>query len=79
MYLRPFCNEYSNAIETSIADILESLMTIYRVVSEEELRTAESALRERVFDITKPLVITFNEMNNLQELATAADLAYTPT
>ena len=77
MYLQPFRNEHSNAINTPIADILDSLMTTYGTVPEEDLLSADSALRTRVFDITKPLVIIYNEMDDLQQLATAAGLPYT--
>ena len=34
-------------------------------------------MRSKVFEITEPLVILFNEMDNLQELATAARLPFT--
>ena len=76
MYLQPFRTEESNAITTPIADILDTLMTTYGTVPEEDLLSADSALRSRVFDITKPLVIIYNEMDNLQQLATAAGLPY---
>ena len=77
MFLKPYRNQYSNGITTPIPDIFDDLMAIYGVVPEEELVQAESALRARVFDIAQPLVIIYNEMDDLQQLATAAGLEYT--
>ena len=76
MYLQPFCTEESNSITTSIADILNSIMTTYDAVPKEDLLSADSALRTRVFDITKLLVIIYNKMDILQQLATTAGLPY---
>ena len=77
MYLKPYRNEHSNAITTPIPDIFNDLMAIYGVVPEDDLVAAESALRARVFDIAQPLVIIYNEMDDLQQLATAAGVPYT--
>ena len=77
MYLKPFHNVHSNAIDQPISVILDSLLTTYGRVPEEELLTEESNLRTKVFDITEPLVILYNKMDDLQQLADAAGLRYT--
>ena len=77
MYLKPYRNQHSNAIDWEIWEIIDDLMEMYGTVPEEHLRTAESILRAKVFDISKPLVIIYNEMEDLKQIADAAQLPYT--
>ena len=76
MYLKPFRNRHSNAIESTIPDLLSHLLSTYGNVQEDDLLRAEATLRARVFDITEPLVVMYNEVDDLQELATSAGLPY---
>lgn len=77
MYMMPFCNKESNAISLPISDILQNLLLPYGVIEEEEVLEAKINLREKVFDITQPIIILFNEMDELQKLANAASLMFT--
>ena len=60
-----------------VSDILQDLLLTYGTIEEEELLDAESDLRAKFFKITQPIVILFNEMDELQKLADAASLRYT--
>ena len=77
LYLKSFRNVHSNSITTSIPDILAYLFTTYGAISEEELENEKENLKEKIFDITQPLIILFNEIEDLQELATASHNAFT--
>ena len=77
MYLMPFRNDESHAISIPISDILDNLLLTYGEIEEEEVLEAESNLRAKVFDITQPIIILFNEMDQLQKLANAASLKFT--
>ena len=77
MFLKSYQNEHSNSITTPIPDIFNDLMDVYGTIPEEELISADTAIRARVFDISQPLVIIYNKMDDLQQLAIAADLPYT--
>ena len=76
IYLLPFRNDESNAILQPISDILNNLITTYGDIEEEEVLKINSVLQAKVFDVTKPIIILFNEMDELQKLATAASLPF---
>ena len=71
-----FHNEFSSVINTQIPDILSHLIDTYGKVQEENIMQDEGILRVRVFNITEPLVVMYNEIDDLQQLATAARLPY---
>ena len=72
MYLNKFCNKHSNALEKTIPEILDFLFTTYGKISEEKLLTEEQNLRVRVFEITDPMIVMYNEVDDLIELGIAA-------
>ena len=75
-FLKSFRNRSSNAITTTIPIILSALFQTYGLIPEEELLTKENNLRAKVFDIVEPLIILYNEVEDLQELAVAAQNPY---
>ena len=76
MYLMHFRNEFSSAINARIPVILSHLLDTYGRVTEDDLLRAEGLLRARIYDITKPFVVIFNDIDEFQQLATAARLPY---
>ena len=76
MYLMHFRNEFSSAINARIPVILSHLLDTYGRVTEDDLLRAEGLLRARIYDITEPLVVMFNDIDEFQQLATAARLPY---
>ena len=76
MYLMHFRNEFSSAINARIPVILSHLLDTYGRVTEDDLLQAEGLLQARIYDITEPLVVMFNDIDEFQQLATAARLPY---
>ena len=72
MYLKPFRNKNSNTIDKPISDILDYLFARYGRVPQETLAEEHAKLVEKTFDISEPLVILYNEIDDLQDLAVAA-------
>ena len=64
-YLKPFRNHNSNAIDANIPTILTTLFQTYGIVPEEQLLQEEASLRAKVFEITEPLIILYNEVEDL--------------
>ena len=77
MYLKKFRNKHSNALDKTIPEILEFLFSTYGKISEEKLLTEEQNLRARVFEITDPMIVMYNEVDDLIELGIAAQNPYT--
>ena len=77
MYMKPFRNRHSNAITTAIPVIFSTLLQHYGKVSAEDLLETEQKLRDKVFDISEPLIVMYNEIEDLLELSTAAGQTYT--
>ena len=78
LYLRSFRNEHTNTITTDIPTLLEHLFTTYGAIEPEELQEKVDTLRQKVFEIAEPLIIMYNEVNELQDLATASGNPFTP-
>ena len=76
IFLKPFRNRSSNAITTDIPTILTTLFADHGQIPEEELLMEENNLRAKVFDIVQPLIILFNEVEDLKELALASNNPY---
>ena len=72
MYLRGFRNPHTNTITTDIPTLLEHLFTTYGAVEPEALNEQEDLLRQKVLHIGQSLILLFNEVGELQELATAS-------
>ena len=77
VYIKPFRNQYSNAIDLPISTVLTSLFTTYGDIQDEILQENTEKLRERIFNISDPLVVLFNEIQELKALSIAADNEYT--
>ena len=65
IYLNSFCSRLSNAINERIPTIFPTLFQTYSQIPKEELQQEENNLRAKVFDIVKPLIIMFNEVEYL--------------
>ena len=78
LYLRSFRNIHTNTITTDIPTLLTHLFTTYGAIESEELQEKAETLRQKVFDISQPLIIMFNKVDELQELATASGNPFTP-
>ena len=72
MYLKTFQNKFSNTISKPVSHILQHLFDTYGRVSQEILSEEESKLKAKVFDVSEPLVIMYNEVDELKDLAEAA-------
>jgi hypothetical protein len=77
VYMKPFRNQYSNSVNVSLSSILTSLFNTYRKVQDDTLQEATDKLRARIYDISQPLVVMFNDIQELNELSIAADNEYT--
>ena len=76
-YLKSFRNVNTNSITTPLPTILAHLFNIYGAIEPEELYDLEQNIRAKVYDICEPLVIMFNEIEELQDIATASSNAFT--
>ena len=72
LYLKRFRNRHTNSITETIPNILTHLFTTYGKITPEELETVKDTLKGKVFNIEDPLVIMYNEIEDLKELAQAA-------
>lgn len=76
LYLKRFRSRHTNTLTASLPVILAYLFQTYGDISEEELTSADETLKAKVFDITQPIEVMYNEIQDLQDLATAANNAY---
>ena len=74
--MKSFRSYNSNRINVHIPTILTTLFQINGQIPEEELLQEEANLCAKVFNITEPLIILFNKVEDLQELAGAATIPY---
>ena len=77
LYLKQFCNVYSHAITTPLATLLSQLMTTYGRVDDNELQRVTSTLKDKVYDLTEPLIGLFNDVKELKSLSITAENEYT--
>ena len=77
-YLRGFRNIHTNTITTDIATLLDHLFTTYGSIDPEELQENFDTLRHSVFNIAQLLIIMYNDVNELQDFATASGNPFTP-
>ena len=79
LYLKSFRNEYSNTFTVDLQTILHYLFTTYGYITPEELQEQKDKLCAKTFDIQQPLIILFDELEELQNIAVAASNPYTDT
>ena len=77
MYLKSFSNIHINTISISVPIILVILIKNYGRVTGEKLQENENNLKTKIFDIINPLIIMYNKIKELHQLATAVLLLYT--
>lgn len=77
LYLKQFQNVHSNAITITVGELLQSLITTYGKVDDDELQKAYDELKTKVFDISEPLIAMYNEVEELKSLSIAASNEYT--
>ena len=58
--------------------MLKNLFTTYGLIELKELQEKEDTLRQKIFEIAEPLIIMYNEVNELQKLATSSGNHFTP-
>jgi hypothetical protein len=76
-YLDSLRNREANAITLSIPDILDYLFQNYGTVEQEEVTKEEQIVREFKYNPPTPLVVIFNRIEDLRDLAEAALNPYT--
>jgi len=79
LYLKSYRNEYSNTFHTNLQTIFLDLFTTYGYITPGELGEQKEALCAKVFDIQQPLIIMFNEMDELEQVAIDASNPYIAT
>ena len=72
LYLKRFRDRATGILTHNIPDILEYLFINYGEVTDEEVIDMSDKLKSMVFDITQPIVVLYNEIQDLQDLADAA-------
>ena len=76
MYIKCFRN-HTHALDEDIYAILSYLIKTCGKVTNEEIQEQEDTLRGRVFEITEPIILLFNEIEDSQEAATKNTNKYT--
>ena len=76
LYLKRFRNRHTNTLTNTLPVVLDYLFQTYGEITDEELKLVEDNLKSRVFDITQPMAVMYNELQDLQDLATAANNAF---
>jgi hypothetical protein len=77
-YLKILRNSTTNAITRNIPDILEYLFSRYGRVDPETLHKKELSVRQMQYNLQEPLVVVYEEVEELEKLAEAAGNPYTP-
>ena len=75
-YLKSLRNANSNAITIPLHDVLTHLFTRYGVVNSDTLMDIEDKVKTMDYNITEPLVVIYNEIDELARLGTAAGNPY---
>ena len=73
MYLKSFRNTCSNNFNVNLVTILQNLFTTYGAITLKELKEQEDTFCANIFDTQQPLVIIFNELEELEQLVIAAN------
>ena len=75
-YLKSLRDATSNAITIPLHDVLTHLFTRYGGVNADALMDIEYKVKTMEYSITDPLVVVFNEIEELARLGTAAHIPY---
>lgn len=78
VYLKQFQNNVTNTINTKLPIILQPLFTTYGDIDAYKIKDKQVKLEVKVFDIQEPLQVLNDEVEEFQELSTAANLSNTP-
>jgi len=76
VYLKQFQSTHSTAHTSPLHDILTYLFEMYGDISDDYLQDVTDKLQARVFDITHPILLLFNEVKDLKLLSIAANVKY---
>ena len=79
LYLKSFQNQFLNTFTSDISIILHYLFSTYGCITPEELKEQEEMLSSKVFDIQQPMIILFDELEELQQISVVALNPYTGT
>ena len=78
-YLTALRNHLTNTIDATIPVILDYLFTNHGRVSPGMLQAEEKAVKEMHYDITHPIDVIFNKLEDLNDLSIATRADYTET
>ena len=78
IYIRAFRNQHTGTIKQTIPQVFTWLYTKYSQVKQEALLKKAQSICEITYDIHDPLVVLWNEIDDLTRLAEAANNPYTP-
>jgi hypothetical protein len=73
IYLRALLNRHTGQYSTSIRDIMNHLFTTYGQLTPQQVRATEAEVYNLHFDISQPVDIIFNAIEDLSALATHAN------
>ena len=76
-YLSALKNRQTNTITEHLHTIIEYLFRNYGRVTPAQLAHEEQQVQNFVYDPTLPIVVVFNKIEDLMDLATAAGSPYT--
>ena len=72
-----FCNFVTQTITQPIHDVLKTLFRKYGKVQEDDVTLVKKDVENMSYDLSQPLAKVWNEIKDLQALATAADTPFT--
>ena len=78
LYIRALRNQHTGTIKHTIPQVFTWLYTKYGQVKQEALVKKAQSIRELTYDIQDPMVVLWNEIDDLTRLAEAANNPYTP-
>lgn len=76
MYLKQFQNKHNNVLDKSVSEVLGHSFLVYWQVPKKELDKVESKLSAHIFDISEPLVIMYNERDDLKDMTSTKENAF---
>ena len=79
LYLQRFRNNVTNTFTDPVHVMLDYLFATYGDITPDELHSEKDKLEQKVFDIQQPLILLYNEVEELVELANAAHRPFTAT
>ena len=76
-FLKEICDPVTNSLERDIPDVLQFLFENFGQVTSEQLAREEAAMNSFYWDINDPIVILLNKIDDLVQLADAANMPKT--